>query len=129
MPLEILLAMVVGGIGFIAVALHGLGLSRAAELTADSARAAWLREFPDSVPTRLLLCQNRRAALVQTAAGPGLVWAIGADTTARFLTGARVARTARGLTVRLPDFTAPRIRLRLDPDEAARWPALMEAHP
>ena len=33
---------------------------------------------------------------------------------------------AVGLRVDLPDFTAPHIPLRLDPDEAARWPALME---
>ena len=30
-------------------------------------------------------------------------------------------RTADGIVIRLPDFTAPRIRLRLDPDEAALW--------
>ena len=35
--------------------------------------------------------------------------------------GARITRTRDGLLIRLPDYTAPRIRLVLDPDEAEAW--------
>ncbi len=39
----------------------------------------------------------------------------------RFLTGARLEQTPRGLTIRLPDYTAPRITLRLPAEDAALW--------
>lgn len=122
MPLSILLPMVVIGIASIAVLLHVLGLSRAATLPDETAaRTAWLREFPGHVPTRVLLCQNRSAALIETAQGRGVVWPMGADTTARYLTHARVKRSKSGLRIAQPDYTAPIIHLKLEPDEAARW--------
>ncbi|MDT8328039.1 MAG: hypothetical protein RQ750_11765 [Roseovarius sp.] len=127
MPLSILLPMVGLGIAGIAVILHLLGLSRAAVLGDEAAaRAAWLRECPDRAPRRIILSHDRHAALIETDAGPGVVWAMGADTTARPLKDARIRRTARGLCIDLPDFTAPHIRLRLDPDEAAQWPTHMK---
>ena len=61
------------------------------------------------------------AALIETEQGAGVAWPMGADSTARHLSGARIDRTSDGIVIRLPDFTAPRIRLRLDPDEAALW--------
>lgn len=122
MPLNILLPMVIVGIAGIAVLLHLLGLSRRARLdTAASARAAWLREFPDDLPVRVTLCENRNAALIGLADGLGVVWPMGADTTARHLTGAQVKQAADGLLITLPDYTAPRIHLRLGADEAADW--------
>jgi hypothetical protein len=75
----------------------------------------------------VVLSHDRHAALVETATGSGIVWPMGADTTARYLSGARITRTATGLRVDLPDYTAPRIHLALDDDEARRWPTLMEA--
>ena len=127
MPLSILLPMVIFGIAGITLLLHLLGLSRPAILAdAAAARAAWLDEFPQDPPTRVTLSHDNHAALIETAEGHGLVWPMGADTTARYLTGARVARTGTGLRIELPDYTAPRIRLALDAAEIARWPALME---
>ncbi len=127
MPLSILLPLVACGIIGIAVILHLLGLSRAARLgDAGVAEAAWLREFPDAPPSRVILSHDHHAALIETKSGPGVVWAMGADTTARYLGGARIRRTAKGLRIDLPDFTAPHIRLRLDPDEAAQWPTHMK---
>ena len=118
MPLSILLPMVVTGIAGIVVLLHLLGLSRTATLTDEAAaERAWLREF---------LCQNRTAALIETAQGRGLVWPMGADTTARYLRGARITRTATGLCITLPDYTAPRIRLHLAAQEADQWPAYLK---
>ena len=130
MPLSILLPMVIIGIAGIAVLLHLLGLSKPVTLTdEETARAAWLEEFPDDPPTRVTLCHAHSAALVDTARGHGLVWPMGADTTARYLDGARVHPTETGLRIDLPDYTAPHIHLTLAPDEAARWTALMELSP
>jgi len=127
MPLSVLLPLVGVGIIGIAVMLHVLGLSRAAQLPDEvAAKAAWLREFPDATPTRVILSHDHHAALIETDDGPGVVWAMGADTTARALSGARIRRTAKGLRIDLPDFTAPHIHLRLDPDEAAHWPTYMK---
>lgn len=46
---------------------------------------------------------------------------MGADTTARHLTSAQITRAAGGLHITLPDYTAPRIHLRLGAEEAAQW--------
>ena len=122
MPLSILLPMVVLGIACIAVLLHLLGLSRRATLSdAAAARAAWLREFPNDAPTHVTLCQDHSAALIETETGRGVVWPMGADTTARYLTGARARQSGTGLRLDLPDYTAPRIHLTLAPDEATAW--------
>jgi len=128
MPLSILLPMVVLGIAGIAVLLHLLGLSKPATFEDKAAaRRAWLREFPEDTPTRVTLSHDRHAALVETPRGPGVVWPMGADTTARYLDGAHVTQTDTGLRIALPDYTAPRIALKLDPEEARQWPGLMEA--
>jgi len=122
MPLSILLPMVALGIAGIAVLLHLLGLSRRAVLAdAAAARAAWLREFPGDAPARVTLCHDRSAALIETETGRGVVWGMGADTTARYLDGARLTSTKTGLRIDLPDYTAPRIHLTLDATEAAHW--------
>lgn len=122
MPLSILLPLVVLGIAGIAVLLHLLGLSRRAVLADEAtARAAWLREFPSDAPARVMLCHDRSAALIETGKGRGVVWPVGADTTARYLTDARASPTKTGLRIDLPDYTAPRIHLTLDAGEAAEW--------
>lgn len=127
MPLSLLLPMVILGIAGIALLLHLLGLSRPALLASEAAaRAAWLREFPEDTPTRVVLSHDNHAALIDTAQGRGIVWPMGADTVARYLTGAEIIRTSTGLNIDLPDYTAPRIRLRLDESELERWPALLE---
>lgn len=122
MTLPLLLALVIGGIAAIAAILHLLGLSRPLQFAdEEAARTAWLREFPDAPPARVILSHDRHAALIETAQGAGVVWPMGADSTARELTGARIDRTGDGLLIRLPDYTAPRIRLRLSADEADLW--------
>lgn len=127
MPLEILLPMVVLGIAGITVLLHVLGLSRPALLAdGQAARAAWLDEFPEDMPRRVILSHDHRAALIETDRGKGVVWPMGAHTTARYLEGAQITRTARGLRIDLPDYTAPRIHLTLEADEAETWPGMLE---
>lgn len=127
MPLSILLPMVGLGIAGIAVLLHLLGLSRRATLADEAAaRAAWLREFPGDAPMRVTLCHDRSAALIMTETGRGVVWPMGADTTARYLDGAQITPTRTGLCIDLPDYTAPRIHLALDPNETAEWRNTLE---
>lgn len=129
MPLSVLLPMVVIGIAGIALLLHRLGLSRPARLDCEAAAwAAWAREFPDDPARRATLASDRRGALIETETGRhGVVFVMGADTTARRLEGARLRQTAHGLRIDLPDFTAPHVTLALAPNEAARWPALTGA--
>ena len=131
MPLSVLLPLVVGGIAGIVILLHLLGLSRRAVIMdGETACAAWGDEF-DGDPARVAtLCRDGHAALIETHTGRhGLVFSMGADTTARYLDGAKLTETRGGLRIDLPDFTAPHIHLTLDADEAARWPALIGETP
>jgi hypothetical protein len=127
MPLNVLLPIVVFGIVGIAVLLHYMGWSKPATLADEAAaETAWLEEFPDDPPKRVVLSHDHHAALIDTEKGHGVVWPMGADTTARYLTDAKLSRTHTGLRIDLPDYTAPRIHLTLDADEANQWPTLME---
>ncbi|MDA7430942.1 hypothetical protein PGB28_20995 [Primorskyibacter aestuariivivens] len=129
MPLPLLLMLVIGGIAGIAVILHLLGLSRPLAFPDENAaRAAWLNEFPDAPPSRVVLSHDHHAALIETSEREGIVWPMGADSTARYLDGARIDRTQEGLVIRLPDYTAPRIRLRLAPEEADLWARDIKEH-
>jgi hypothetical protein len=129
MPLPILIALVVLGIAGIAALIHFMGFSRVRPLRDKAdARAAWLREFPDHQPIRVTLCQSGKGALIDTANGPGLVWAMGDDRTARLLTGVEVTSRSTGLTLRLSDYAAPRITLPLTPEESALWTRRIGEH-
>lgn len=129
MPLPLLLALVICGIAGIAVLLHLLGLTAPRRLDRTRARAGWLREFPDTDVTSVTLCTDGSAALVVTPHGPGVVWPMGADTTARWLSGARILPAKHGLTIHMADVTAPRLTLRLSPDEAQHWTQAIGATP
>lgn len=122
MPLHILLILVVGGIAGIALALHLLGMTGADPLREDTARAAWLRAYPDDSAQRVAVSADGRVARIDSAAGRGLVWRMGADTCARLLTDGAVAH-ARGSRVRvhLGDYAAPRVAITLTEDEQAEW--------
>ena len=128
MPLEILGPMVVLGIGGIAVFLHLAGLSKPFQLTGEHTRTAWLREVPDDVPKQILIAPNRENALLKLASGElGLIHVMGADTTARYLTGATWSNSDTTLTLHLPDFGAPKFTIPLTPQEQANWTALKDA--
>jgi hypothetical protein len=124
MPLPVLAILVVGGIAAIAVLTWAFGMA-APRRFADPAEArdAWLREYPALPPQDIVLCDSRTAALVETVRGPGLVWAMGADSAARLFVAARAERRRNGLRVHLPDYDAPRIDLSLTEDEARLWAA------
>ena len=120
MPLWLLVSLVVGGIAAIALALHLLGLSRAPRLTDKTARQAWQRAYPESPVERIRVISDGNAALVTAEEGSGIVWRFGADSCARFF-GDQTRIMARGQSVvlKLGDFTAPRIHLRLTEEEQA----------
>lgn len=121
MPLLMLLLMVVGGIGGVALLLHILGKSTRLVLTHDGARTAWLRLFPDDTVTDITLSRDGHAALICTNQGPGLVWSFGQDTVARYLNNVTVTETKKRLKIRFSDFTAPKASLVLTEPERAAW--------
>lgn len=123
--MEILLALVTGGISLTALILHLTGRSAKTVLTAEQARSAWLRQFPDDKIGQVLTAQDGHAALLQTSQGMGLVWAFGANTVARPLQGCDLSDRPDGLRVRFAEFTAPSTRLTLGETERADWRLLM----
>ena len=125
MPLEILLALVAGGISVTAFILHMTGRSALTVMSVDEARSAWLRQFPEDDVSQILTAQDGHAALLQTSQGMGLVWAFGADTVARPLQGCDLSDRPDGLRVSFHEFAAPSTRLTLSETERADWRLLM----
>jgi len=121
MPLSILLSLVIGGIAAIALLLHLSGRSQRRVLSAEDARRDWNRHFPDDDIVDVTLAPDSHAALILTRQGPGLLWAMGADTAARRLRDFDLIETPKGLTVRFHDFTAPHVTLHMAPELRARW--------
>lgn len=130
MPLHILIILVVGGIGLIAVLSHLLGLSRPLRLTSeDEARAAWLRGWPEDSLTAIHIAPDGAAALIETDHGPGIVFSMGADSTAHRLDGAEIRETPGGLRILFHDFAAPRLDVALDPASRAHWQQILSERP
>lgn len=130
MPLHILIILVVGGIGLIAVLTHLLGLSRPLRLTsADAAQAAWLRGWPEDTITGTHIAPDGAAALIETASGPGIVFALGADSCAHRLEGAEIRETPAGLRILFHDFAAPRLDVALNPATRTRWQQILSESP
>lgn len=122
MPLWLLCILVVAGIGGVVALIHALGHSRGLVFGSEAeALQHWLRNTGTGA-TRATLAPDGRAALID--GGAGVVWAMGADSTARPLDGARFVADARGLTIRFPDPGAP--ALRLPPETARAWAPLLE---
>ncbi len=122
MPLGVLITLVVLGIAGIAALTWALGLAKPRRFAnADEARLAFAREYPETPVHDVVLCQNASAALLNTAHGPAVVWPMGADSTARLLAEAQVDVAEGNLRIALPDYTAPKITLQLDPAEASLW--------
>lgn len=127
MPLPILILLVVGGITAIAVLTRWMGMSRTLRFeTKGAIQRAWEREFPHIPVLDVTTSQSGDAGLVRTNCGYGLVWAMGADSTARFLTGATLAPSDAGLAITLPDYSAPRVTLCLTRAETTQWTSMIE---
>ena len=131
MPLPVLIILVVGGIGLIAVLTHLLGLSRPLRLTSeDQARAAWLRGWPEDTITETHIAPDGAAALIETTTGPGIVFAMGADSCAhRLEEGTETREIPGGLRLFLHDFAAPRLDVTLDPAARAHWQQILSEKP
>lgn len=127
MSLSVLLPMVVLGVSGVVYLTYLMGFSKEAELTKAAASTAWLREFTEDSVRSVDVSQCGRAALIDAASGPGIVWVMGQDTTARPLNDVHTEQTNVGLTLYLHDFTAPRIRLKLTSEEATNWRARLES--
>ncbi|MFC3613079.1 hypothetical protein ACFORG_04840 [Lutimaribacter marinistellae] len=126
MPLELLLLLVIGGIAAIAALLHLSGRSARRHLLVDDIETEWLRHFPDDIVIDHTLSRDGHAALVRTEAGPGLLWAFGADTVAQRLRDYDLTDHKRGYRVDFHDFATPHVILHLDDFERPRWRNLLE---
>ncbi len=127
MPLSIMLILVIGGITGIALMLHLLGYSTGLRFTDKGVvQQEWARHAPDSRVTGALISADKRAALVLTSHGPGLLWTMGADSTGHQVTGATVTTWAEGLDIDLHDFSAPGLRVRLAAEDRPRWQEILE---
>lgn len=125
MPLPLLLALVGAGIAGIAVLLHVTGRSERRILDSATARAEWLRHYPEDRVDEVTVSRDGHAALVRTGAGLGLLWAFGADTAARPLRDFDLLSDKGRLAIAFRDYTAPRVRLDLDPAERPAWERLL----
>lgn len=128
MPLNILLVLVVGGIGAIALLLHLLGKSGRLVMAPEDARTEWHGHFPDDTITDVLLAHDGHSALVETEQGSGLLWAFGADTTGRRLMDFDIIDRKDGLRVMFHDYTAPAVTLHLTDAEKNIWRERMKPH-
>lgn len=127
MSLSILLLLVVGGIGSVVLAVHLLGFSQKRVLSGpDEAIAEWRREFPDSDPVDAVLSHKGTAAIIMTRQGQGLLWSLGADTTARWLRDFNTRPLAYGIQIAFHDITAPYVNLELDTDERQHWENMLD---
>ena len=111
MPLHILGPMVVIGVIGVAILLHLMGLSKRLRFDESTARAAWLRHFPDASVRTVHVAPDGHAALIHSTDGPGIVWAMGADSAARFVHGARPEQRPDQLVLHFRDIGTPTIRL------------------
>jgi hypothetical protein len=122
MPLELLLPVVVLGIGGIVLLIHLFGFSQPCVLK-DEATVAnhWLRHFPGDEIISIVIDDTSRSALVDTGGGAGLIWSFGADTVARRLERSDIEETEAGFRVRFHDFTAPGHVIQLSDDHHTAW--------
>ena len=125
MPLWLLGTIVVIGLAAVLVALIVFGFTEGLTLTRDSATHEFTADNPGLTPRDIVLAENGRAALVDADARY-LIWCMGADIASHRLTGARIKETPKGLTIRLPDYAAPRVRLLLSEAERVHWKSLIE---
>jgi len=127
MSLELLLVLVVGGISAIVLILHLLGRSKTLVMTEETARAGWLRQFPDSDIADVTLAHDGKAALIRTTDDAGLVWSFGADSVARVLHDYDLQDHSKTMRFLLHDFSAPSVTVHLNDTERQDWHSKLEA--
>mmetsp|Transcript_23612 Transcript_23612/g.41837 ORF Transcript_23612/g.41837 Transcript_23612/m.41837 type:complete len:191 (+) Transcript_23612:400-972(+) len=130
LPLTVLLFLVVGGIAGIALALHLLGLSATKKLDLNMLRPEWLRHFPTDTFAHessfdVMINMKADRGVLRSDQGYGLIWTMGADTSARRLAHVAWTETADGLTFAFNDPAAPKVSVQLSKNERAVWLAYM----
>lgn len=111
MPLPVLGALVVFGIGGVVLLVHLLRMSRRTVFDDEAAvRACFDHDYPDRRISEVALADDRRAALVLTDAGPGAVTSLGDGAVTRLFSPGDVRKVEEresGLRLALADFGAP----------------------
>lgn len=131
-PLPILLPVVLLGVGGTVALVHLLGNTPPPRVEDEDTALARLREdVGDAEPERVVLTEDRRAALLALTDGRlALVAGIGDSLTTRLLSAAllrRVDTRDDGLRLRLRDPGFPALRLRLATDERDIWAERLNA--
>lgn len=128
MPLPILGALVVLGIGGLVLLVHFLGGSKRLRYEDEAAAGAALTaDYPNTRIRQTVLADDQRAALFDLAEGVGFAAPFGEGRLTRVLGPDDVSGVEDGpdgLTIRLKDYTAPRLTVRMANAEArAAWKA------
>ncbi|PIB23234.1 hypothetical protein BFP76_09470 [Amylibacter kogurei] len=116
--------MVVIGIISIGIVLHLLGNSKRLVFTnADQVIERWLREHPETLVERVEISDTGHQAIVKSNAGIGIIWVMGFDTTSRLINlPVQTSIHPSGISIKLADFTAPRIKIDLNSETSrSHW--------
>jgi len=84
-----------------------------------------LRHWPEDTVGAVHIAPDGAAALIETDHGPGVVFAMGADSTGHRLDGAEIRETPKGLRIIFHDFATPRLDVPLPPEARARWQQIL----
>ena len=126
MPLWLLGTIVVVGLAAIWIIMRVFGFNRTLTLTHELAAEEFATDNPGLVPEDIILAKSGKSALIHAGGSTYLLWVMGVDVATQNLAKARVADAPDGLTLRLPDFAAPRVSLTLTPDEKSTWKLMIE---
>lgn len=130
MPLPILGALVVLGIGGLVLLVHMLGGSKKRLYEDEAAAAADLKQdYPQAQIRQTMLADDRKSALFTLSDGVGFAARFGQGRLTRVLHAndlKRVEEGPDGLTIHLADYTAPRLLVRISSAQArAVWKAYL----
>ena len=126
MPLPVLGALVVLGIGGLVLLIHFLGWTRRPQYADETeATEALLTDYPHASVRRVALADDRRAALFELAEGVGFAAPFGEGRLTRVIGPGDVRRVdegPEGLIIRLTDYTAPQLTVTMtDPASRQAW--------
>lgn len=128
MPLPVLGALVVLGIGGLVLLVHFLGGSKRPRYAdAAAAETALTSDYPNATIRQTMLADDQRAALFELADGVGFAAPFGEGRLTRVLGSGDVKQVddgPDGLTIRLTDYTSPRLKVQIaNADDRAAWKA------
>ncbi|MAM63744.1 hypothetical protein [Maritimibacter sp. UBA3975] len=126
MPLWLLGIIVVVGLTAIWLVMRVYGFDRPLTLTHEVVAQEFAVDNPGLTPEDIHLAKSGQSALVHAGGSTYVLWVMGQDVATHDLAKARVSDAESGLTLRLPDFAAPRVTLTLTEDEKARWKPMIE---